>query len=180
MEKIEPELVLICESWLDRTPGGINMGYEILQTEFSKYQGVCIIAKKNLFRKWWSSENKWILGVQCERKEGNYFAIGAYFNEGLKRKILTQLEKLICRIRRWYENLNIILFRDFNPDKTMTISKIKNELHLKCNKQNKEIITRRQWRLGKESNSSLDYFMASSAVIEVEWLEKFESDHHPI
>ena len=104
-------------------------------------------------------------------KEGNYFAIDAYFKEGLKRKILTRLKKRICRIRRWYENSNIILFGDFNPDKIMTISKIENELNLKCNKQNKEIITIRQWRLGKESNSSLDYNIKLILKMNVFWVK---------
>ena len=65
-------------------------------------------------------------------------------------------------------------------DKNFTIEKIENEFKLKINQTNKALITREQWRKELENRSTLDFFMSSHKIDQLEKLTKFESDHYPI
>ena len=40
IEKINPKIIIICESWFDKKPSGLDKKFDIYQTGFVKYQGV--------------------------------------------------------------------------------------------------------------------------------------------
>ena len=180
IEKINPEIIIICESWLDKKPSGLDKRYDIYQTGFAKHQGVWIMAKKNLVSKWFTSDNNWLLAVQWQINKHTYFVIGAYFKQNSKAAIMEQIKRLLWRIRKTFINPTIILFGDLNPDKQMTIKIIETELKLKCNEINKLITTRTQSRLHEETTSTLNFFMSTTTIESIETLEKYESDHFPL
>ena len=90
---------------MEKRPTGLDRRYEIYQTVYSKYQGVYIIARRDLVKKWSINDNNWIIGVQCQDQNQTYFIIGAYFKHNIKDKILAIASKLIKRIRKVYTNL---------------------------------------------------------------------------
>ena len=165
---------------MDKTPWWIDKRYEIYQTIYSKHQGVWIIAKKNLVTRCFINENNCIIAVQWQEKEHTYFILGAYFKHNIKDKILSTISKLIKRIRQIFNNLKLILFGDMNTDKNFTIEKIENEFKLNISRTNKTLITRGQWRKELEDRSTLDFFMSSYKIDQLEKLTKFKSDHYPI
>ena len=96
----KPDYIIICESWLNEKPTRLNQNYEIYQTKYSKYQGVCIIAKKNKVKKIYTNEEQYIISVEAKTNEKTYFIIRVYFKQKIKSRILEQLKKLITRIKK--------------------------------------------------------------------------------
>ena len=88
IEKINPEIIIIYESWLDKKPSGLEKRYDIYQTGFAKHQGVWIMVKKNLVSKWFTSDNNWLLAVQWKIDKHTYLVIGAYFKQNSKAAIM--------------------------------------------------------------------------------------------
>ena len=180
LETYKPDYIIIWETWLNNKPTQLDQNYEIYQTPFSKFQGVCIIAKKNTVNKIYINDKQYIIAIESRNKEHSHFVIGAYFKQNMKKEILVQLIKLIKRINRAYIHLEIILFWDLNPDTNFPPEQIEKILSIKTWNQNKLITTRQQERLGNKIESTLDYFFSTQQIVNLERLDKFESDHYPI
>ena len=100
--------------------------------------------------------------------------------EGAKQVILEQLKNLLSRIRRKYQNPNIIVYGDFNTNQNWSIKKIEIITQLSWAKSNKVLITREQTRKDKWLKSTLDYFLASGKIENIHTVEKGDSDHIPM
>ena len=86
------------------------------------------------------------------------FIIGIYFKQNYKQEIRTQTNNFIKRIKKTYENPEIFLFWDLNPDTKFTPELIEKTLNLKFWPQNKIVKTRQQKRLDVINESTLDFF----------------------
>ena len=107
IEKYKSDWMIICETWLKEVPKGWDKRYETFRTKDTNHQGIWIITKKNIVCKSYINEEPFIIAVELINKT---FIIGIYMKEGVKQVILEQLKNLRSRIRRKYQNLNIIIF----------------------------------------------------------------------
>ena len=176
----KPDYIIIWESWLNEKPTLLNQEYEIYQTKYSKYQGVCIIAKKNKVKKIHTSEEKYIISVEAKTNEKTYFIIGVYFKQNIKCRILEQVKRLITRIKKTYSEPEIVVFWDLNPDKIFTPEYAVKIMKLNIWELNRTIITREQKQLETTSESTLDYFFTNMQITSLESLDKNDSDHYPL
>ena len=106
-----------------------------------------------------------------------YFIVGAYFQQSLKREILQKLNNLFNRIRNTYNNAEIILFWDLNPDKDFSPEAIKKTLKLNYSELNKNLITREEMIHSINWRSTLDYYFSTQYINQLITLDKNESDH---
>ena len=120
-----------------------------------------------------------IIAVQLESKQGT-FVIGTYLKEKEKAVILDQLRNLIARIRGKYWKPQIIIFGDFNTNSNLKINQIETITGLKSSDKNCKLITREQQRKSNTSKSTIDYFLSSTEITEIEAIESKVSDHKPI
>ena len=68
-------------------------------------------------------------------------------------KILFQIKQIIGRIRKAYNNPNILLFCDFNPGGKFTVNLAEKELKLKISTISSSMMTRKQKVLNTEKES---------------------------
>ena len=155
---------ILLETWLDKVPILIDPNYDLYQTTFSKYQGVCIITRKDWVQKCYINKEPYRIAIQTRNNKRSHFVIGAYFKEQMKLKILKSLWTLLKRIRIKHLNPVITVFGNLNTDKNFTIDLIENKTKLKANYTNKTSITRTQARRDKLSTSTLDYFLSSEKI----------------
>ena len=179
IDKNNPDLLILWETWLSKQPSLIDKRYETHRTIDNKYQGVCIIAKRGMIEKTYMNNEPYILATQLAGVNKTII-IGVYMKETEKEHIMYQLIKLWQRIRKKYTNPHIILFGDLNTNSRWTINKIERILNLKSSKENKSIITRKQQRNDNSIENTLDYFLSSDKINEISTIETDASDHKPL
>ena len=106
--------------------------------------------------------------------------IGVYMKEDQKSSILEQLTNLINRVKRKYKHPNIIIYGDFNTNQQWNIQHIENMTNLKWSDLNKNIPTRSQKRNNSILNNTLDYFLSSTKINEINTIKTELSDHYPL
>ena len=180
IEEHNPDYLIIWETWCNEKPNMIDKRYEIFHTKFWRYQGVCIIARKDLVQKVYINDEPFLICIQVKRNKSTQFVIGAYLKENKKSKILIQMKHLINRIRKTYLNPIIYIFGDFNLDKNFNIDLIEDTLKINIDNRSKNLITRTQSIKGKEINSSLDLFLTTEPIEAIQRLDKNSSDHYPL
>ena len=178
IELHKPDWVIINETWLNKTPTGIDKRYDWFRTKDADHQGVMIIAKKDTVLKAYMNDEPYILAVELNNSK--IFIIGVYMKEEMKNAILEELRTLINRMRKKFSNPNIIVYGDFNNNQHWKIEKIEKTTKLKWSDQNKKLITREQQMKDKKITSTLDYFLTSGEILNITTAEKGESDHLPI
>ena len=99
MQSEEIDYTILWETWLDKVPTLIDPKYDLYQTTFSKYQGVCIITWKDWVQKCYINKEPYLIAIQTRNNNRPHFVIGAYFKEQMKLKILESLWTLLKRIR---------------------------------------------------------------------------------
>ena len=180
MQSEDIDYAILWETWLDKVPTLIDSNYDLYQTTLSKYQGVCIITRKDWVQKCYINKEPYLIAIQTRNNNRSHFVIGAYFKEQMKLKILESLWTLLKRIRIKHLNPVITVFGDLNTDKNFTIDLIENKTKLKANNTNKTSITRTQARRDKLSTSTLDYFLSNEKIELFRVIGKAGSDHMPI
>ena len=100
--------------------------------------------------------------------------------EDQKSSILEQLTNLINRVKRKYKHPNIIIYGDFNTNQQWNIQHIENMTKLKWSDLNKNIPTRSQKRNNAILNNTLDYFLSSTKINEINTIKTELPDHYPL
>ena len=178
IELHKPDWIILCETWLSKTPTGLDRRYDFFRTKDADHQEILILAKKGTISKTYINEEPYILAV--ELKNSKTFIIGVYMKEEIKNTILIQLKTLISRIRRKYWNPNIITYEDFNTNQHWKIRKIEETTKLKWSDQNRKMITREQSLKDRIIKTTIDYFLTTGSIKEIATIEKGNSDHIPI
>ena len=97
------DIVIIVETWLDEKIRILNTNYEAVQTDFNKYQGVCILGKRELQIRIENEDiAKECILTSSVRSSGKIIAyiIGIYRQKESKVKITEEVKKIINRIKR--------------------------------------------------------------------------------
>ena len=95
MKSEDIDYTILRETWLDKMPTLIDPNYDLYQTTFSKYQGVCIITRKDWVQKYYINKEPYLIAKQTRNNNRSHFVIGAYFKEQMKLKILESLWTLL-------------------------------------------------------------------------------------
>ena len=156
LNKYNPDVTVIWEIWLNKPLFKDTKKYECHQTEYSTHQGVCIISKIGLVLKVWKNKEQYFITVQWGTSNP-VFIIGAYFKKEKRREILSQIKQIINRIRKVYNNPNILLFWDLNPWGKFTVKTVEKELNLSVSEINKNLIIIKQRRLNEVNESWLQF-----------------------
>ena len=117
MQSEDIDYIILWETRVDKVSTLIDSNYDLYQTTFSKYQGVCIITRKDWVQKCYINKEPYLIVIQTRNNKRSYFVIGAYFKELMKLKILESLWTLLKRIRIKHLNPVITVFGDLNTDK---------------------------------------------------------------
>ena len=141
ISKYNPDATIIWETWLNKIIKFYPTDYELYQTDVYLHQGVWIIVRKGLATKIWRNNEQYFITIQL-RETNPVVVIGAYFRFELRMKILFQIKQIIERIRKAYNNPNILLFCDLNPGGKVDL--IEKELNLKISTINSSLVTRKQ------------------------------------
>ena len=178
-----PDIMIIVETWMNEEIKVLNTKYKVIQTKKQNFQGVSIISKDfDIKIEWEDVQTSWFL-VSSIRKEGKVIAyvIGIYRKTTLKREITQEISNILKRIRRKHQKISIIIYGDMNTNRKDNIEKLKNLWKLRCNPNNKMLITRTQMIKDKQTESTLDFIMSTDNIKNIRRIEqKGGSDHYPI
>jgi hypothetical protein len=105
------------------------------------------------------------------------FVLGIYRKEQYKAWIDSVVEKFFGRVRLRYPGVSIIIFGDLNESNIVTLSK---KWKISCSRDNLNIITRSQNRLGNTLESTLDFFLSNEKLSTSRLESRGNSDHFPL
>ena len=161
----------------------MNTEYQVAQTKKQEFQGVWILTKDmDIKIEWEDQQTGWFL-VCLARKEFKIWAYltGVYRKVEWKEETTQEKNKIIKRIRRKHLRISIIIFGDMNTKGKDSIDKLEKMWKLKCNINNKILITRTQMIKDKWVNSTLDFWKSTNNITSIERIEmKGRSDHFPV
>ena len=177
--KYKPDFMVVCETWATKQINLYNKDYEVNQTEYAPHQGMWIITKLGYTTKVWKNNEPYFITVQWGEADP-IFIIGAYFKIEKQKIIIEQIKKMIKRIKRTFNNANILFFWDLNPRGKFTARYVAKELNLRISNMNEKLITRKQKHMNLNKESSLDFLFCSKEITTAQWIENFKSDHIPL
>ena len=168
---------------MDKTIKILNTEYHI-QTSQNQFLGVWIIARKSIELRL-ENEDNWssCILVSFIRKDSKTIAyiIGVYRRTEKKTEITNEVTKTLKRIRRKYNNQNILNYGDINTNNKDSVEKLEETWGFHWSELNKNTIIRSQSLKGRETNSVLDYFFSSNPIKYFHRIEqRGGSDHFPI
>ena len=177
LNEYNTDIMIICETWLDKDPTWLDTIYEIFSTWNTKLQGVWIITKKNMANKSYCNDEPYL--IEIELKQRGTFIIGVYMKENMKI-ISWSVRKTIKKNKMQVLKTEYSCLWRLQYKSKLELELIENSTNLTCQKLNKTHRTRSQKWLTKITNSTFDFFLTTTKETKIEVFSKSLSDHLPL
>ena len=79
IKEYNPDIIVICETWIDKDPPLLDTDYEMFKTWNVKHQRVSIITIRNMVKMSYNNDEPFLMAVEFIQK--GTFIIGVYMHE---------------------------------------------------------------------------------------------------